>query len=323
MLPPSVAEVGVQYSDLVSGRVVEALGVVDDALRRGRRSPEAWRDEVQSIAKFLLQLQVSVASMADPYLNDVLDVQGVDPAAETGVNPVGFAAFADGGGSWLQTLVFAPNSLRTPGTDWRTRFDFVARTITKTGITDTARSSVQTGMQARPSAREYVRMLRGTSCARCAILAGRRYRSREAFRRHKRCDCIHIPAQEADDDWTVDPQEFFDSLSAEEQDERFTKAGAEAIRLGADMAQVVNAQKGVSIVTAYGVDVRRTLEGTTVRGTAGQRLIAEGQRKRPGDRYASAATPRLTPDEIFHWADRSGWDRAEVLRQLRRFAYVL
>jgi hypothetical protein len=29
------------------------------------------------------------------------------------------------------------------------------------------------------------------------------------------------------------------------------------------------------------------------------------------------------PDEVFLQAERLGWDREEILRQLRRFAYVL
>jgi hypothetical protein len=166
-------------------------------------------------------------------------------------------------------------------------------------------------------------MLVGKSCARCAILAGRKYKSSVAFRRHKRCDCKHIPGSEAIDDWSVDPRRYFESLTAEEQVERFGEAGAEAIRLGADMSQVVNAEKGVSVVTAYGREVLRTLEGTTRRGIAGQRLSEEGFKKQPGNRYGYAMTPRLMPDEIFLQAERLGWDREEILRQLRRFAYVL
>lgn len=323
MLPSSVAEVGGEYALLVADKVDEALSLLDGAFRRGYRSPEAWRDAVQSIGDRLLMLQVLIAAMADPYLNDVLDVQGADPTSEVQVDPAAFADMADGGGSWLQTLVYAPNSLRTAGVDWRPRFNFVAQTIVKGGLNDTGRSSVQSGMQGRASCEHYVRMLVGKSCARCAILAGRKYKSSVAFRRHKRCDCKHIPGREAIDDWTVDPKQYFESLTADEQVDRFGEAGAEAIRLGADMSQVVNAEKGVSVVTAYGREVLRTLEGTTRRGIAGQRLGEEGFAKQPGNRYSYAMTPRLMPDEIFLQAERLGWDREEILRQLKRFAYVL
>jgi hypothetical protein len=310
VLPSSVAEVGVHYAALIEDLKVQALAELELALRRGRRSPEAWRDAVQAIGNRLLVLQVTAAMYADAYLNDVLDVQEADPAAEAQVNPGAFSDLTDGGGSWLQGLVFGPNSVRLPGVDWWTRFQFVASSIVVTGLNDVARGAVQSGMQARPVVQGYVRMLRGTSCARCAILAGRRYRSAVAFDRHKRCDCVHIPdAEDTGDDWTTDPHRYFRSLSREDQDRLFTKAGAEAIRLGADMNQVVNARSGVTVAQAFGQHVQATTVGTTSRGLAGQRL--------------QGRIPRLLPDEIFLQADRLGWDRAEVLRQLRRFAYVL
>ncbi|MDQ3786267.1 MAG: hypothetical protein M3422_03370 [Actinomycetota bacterium] len=286
------------------------MALLQPAIQRGRRSPEAWRDAVQSLATRLWTLQVAAASYADAYLNDILDAQDADPVAEGRVNPQAFADLTDGGGSWLQALVFAPNSVRPDqGADW-SRFGFVANSIVKTGLADTARAAVQSGMQARPAVTGYVRMLQGTSCARCAILAGRRYKSATAFDRHKRCDCIHIPAAEdATDDWTTDSNEYFQSLSREEQDRLFTKAGAEAIRMGADMAQVVNARQGITVAQAFGQTVQATTVGTTSRGLAGQRL--------------QGRIPRLLPDEIFLQAERLGWDRAETLRQLRRFAYVV
>lgn len=326
-LPRSVAEVGSHYGALQAAIVEEALALLAPELRRGKMSREAWRDSIQKIGQRLLLLQVLAATYSDAYLNDVLDAQGADPAAEAQVNPAAFADLTDGGGSWLQALVFAPNSVRPErGTDW-TRFSFVANSIVKTGLRDTARAAVQSGMQARPAVRGYVRMLRGTSCARCAILAGRRYRSSVAFDRHKRCDCVHIPdTEDTGRDWTTDPKKYFRSLSSEDQDRLFTKAGAEAIRLGADLSQVVNARKGISVARAYGQDVLRTLEGTTRRGIAGQRLQAEGFSKTAGlksSRYAFSRTPRLLPDEIFLQATRLAWDRAEVLRQLRRFAYIV
>ncbi len=324
MSPPrSVADVGRHYATLQAQIVEEALGLLSGAIRRGRKSPEAWRDSIQAVGNRLLLLQVLSASYADAYLNDVLEAQNADGSREGAVSPQAFADLTDGGGSWLQALVFAPNSVRPAGGgDW-SRFGFVANSIVKTGIGDTARAAVQSGMHARPAVSGYVRMLRGASCARCAILAGRRYRSSVAFNRHKRCDCIHVPAAEDADDWTTDPDAYFRSLSREDQDRLFTKAGAEAIRQGADMGQVVNARSGVYVARAYGQSVLATATGTTVRGTAGKRLAGEGLERRPGSRYRSATTPRLLPDEIFLQAERLGWDRAEVLRQLRRFAYVL
>lgn len=325
MLPSSVSEVGRTYGDMVERVNVDALSLLDQALRRGRKSPEAWRDAVQAIGNRLLLLQVLVASMADPFLNDVLEAQDADPTADTQLVPAAFADLTDGGGSWLQGLVYAPNSVRETGTaaeSW-TRFQFVAQSIVKTGISDTARASVQSGMHARPAVTTYVRMLRGTSCARCIILAGKRSKRSVAFKRHKRCDCVNIPAAESSRDWSISPKAAFKRLTTADQDRLFGVAGAKAIRLGADPAQVVNAESGVYVARAYGQDVLASTTGTTVRGTAGQRLAGEGLAKAPGARYRSATTPRLLPDEIFLQAERLGWDRTEVLRQLQRFGYLL
>lgn len=328
MLPSSVSEVGELYSKLVLERVAEGLSLLQPALKRGRKSPEAWRDAVQSIGRKLLLLQVSMAALADPYLNDILEAQDASAEADTELIPQTFADLADGGGSWLQLLVFAPNSVRNTGTEaqaW-SNFQYVANSIVKTGLNDVARSSAQTAMQARPAVKGYVRMVVGKTCARCAILAGRRYRRAVAFDRHTNCDCVHIPVAEDRRDWTTDPKAFFKSLSAADQDRIFTEAGAKAIRLGADPAQVVNAHKGVWTPTAYGVQVQATLEGTTKRGIAGQRLGEEGFAKTTGlksSRYAYSRTPRLMPEEIFLQADKLGWEREEILRQLKRFAYVL
>ncbi|MGB3443881.1 MAG: hypothetical protein WBA97_34520 [Actinophytocola sp.] len=309
-LPRSVADVGRHYATLQAQIVEEALALLAPTIRKGKASPEVWRDSIQTVGNRLLLLQVLAASYADAYLNDILEAQNADGGSEGRVNPQAFADLTDGGGSWLQALVYAPNSVRPPsGADW-SRFGFVANSIVKTGLGDTARAAVQSGMQARPSVTGYVRMLRGTSCARCAILAGRHYKSAVAFNRHKRCDCIHVPAAEdVDDDWTTDPDTYFRSLSREEQDRLFTKTGAETIRMGGDMAQVVNARQGITTAQAFGQDVQATTVGTTRRGLAGQRL--------------QGRIPRLLPDEIFLQAERLGWDRAETLRQLRRFAYVL
>lgn len=311
-LPSSVAEVAGHYSALQAALVEQALADLEPALLRGRASPDKWRDAVAGIGRGLLATQLTAASYADAYLNDVLDAQRASPLAEGRVDPRAFQDLTDGGGSWLQGLVFAPNSVRPVDGDW-TRFAFVARSIVKTGLTDTARSSTQTAMQTRPAVLAYVRQLRGASCARCVVLAGRRYHSAVPFRRHKRCDCVHVPTGEADADWTTDPKAFFHRLTSEDQDRLFTKAGAEAIRLGADISQVVNARDGITVAQAHGQRVLATTAGTTARGIAGQRLAAD----------STTGVIRLLPDEIFTQADRLGWDRAEVLRQLRRFAYVL
>ena len=85
---------------------------------------------------------------------------------------------------------------------------------------------------------------------------------------------------------------------------------------GADIGQIVNARRGMT--TAGGR--KYTSEGTTVRGLAGKRL-GEATKQR-GSRYRRARMPRLMPEQIYAEADRLGWDREEIVRQLKRFGYI-
>jgi len=111
----------------------------------------------------------------------------------------------------------------------------------------------------------YCRMLNAPSCSRCAVLAGKWYAWNRGFKRHPRCDCIHIPAPESmAEDFTSDPNEYFHSLTPAQQDATFTKTGARAIRDGADVSRVVNVnQRGLATAKAakrYGTPSRMTVD---------------------------------------------------------------
>jgi len=100
-------------------------------------------------------------------------------------------------------------------------------------------------------------------------------------------------AEDAPGDLTTDPRAYFDSLPAAEQARLFTKAGAEAIRQGADVAQVVNARRGMY-------------------SAAGRALTTTGTDRR--------LRVRLMPEEIIREADGN---RAEALRLLRLHRYLI
>ena len=94
----------------------------------------------------------------------------------------------------------------------------------------------------------------------------------------------------------------------------FTKAGAEAIRLGADPAKVVNARRGMSTATsASGREllVRREVLGqkvfTTTEGTGKTRAA---RRKAP---------VRLMPESALALAT----DRADAIRLLELHGYIV
>ena len=202
--------------------------------------------------------------------------------------------------------------------------DFLDLAVT-TALWDTARQAEVLEQATYPGIEGYVRMLNPGihgACSRCVTLAGREYRKNDGFRRHPRCRCVHIPISEAtSDDFRLDPGAYFDSLSPEDQDRIFTKAGAEVIREGADIGQVVNARRGMHTaqvnkrgwtpkgrltpVDRYGRQVYITSESSTVRGLA--------NRRRRGRR-----SDRLMPESIVELAE----DRDDLLRLLKLHGYI-
>lgn len=184
------------------------------------------------------------------------------------------------------------------------------RTHVQTVISDTGRAAESLEIAVRPGI-GYVRMLNPPSCKRCVVLAGKFYRWNVGFERHPGCDCRHIPADESvAGDLRVDPDEYFHSLSAADQDLVFTKAGAQAIRDGADISQVVNADQGMRVAQVYGRNLKITDQGVTKRGQAGRAFKARGRN--------ASTTPRLMPSSIYQIAD----DRADAIRLLRMNGYL-
>jgi hypothetical protein len=190
-----------------------------------------------------------------------------------------------------------------------------------TAIADTARSADQVAMAANPRCVAYVRVVQMPACARCIILSGQMYTRSEGFLRHPNCDCQTLPLREAEWRHVPSPERLFARMSEREQRRVFTVAGARAINSGADVGQVVNARRGMSTAHVFGRSVQATSEGTTKRGVYGRSLRRAGGEfaKIPGQRYMRAVTPRLMPEEIF----RISGDRAEELRLLRRYGYIV
>jgi hypothetical protein len=149
----------------------------------------------------------------------------------------------------------------------------------------------------------------------------------------------------------ADPQEYFDSLSEADQDRIFTKAGAQAIRDGADVSRVVSARRGAAgigyaghspgphppgvprgrfVKTTIGyrpngapVQVYTTSEGTTVRGSFGRanRDLSE-TRRADGARYSSTGRVRLMPESIVEIAGDDLELRQAFLRDAGYLDYV-
>lgn len=97
-------------------------------------------------------------------------------------------------------------------------------------------------------------------------------------------------AEDVPDDVRTDPKAYFASLDGAGQDELLGKAGADAVRAGADLAKVVNARRGMQ--------------------TADGRLYTT---------EAAGRRPRLMPERIF----RDARDRDDAIRLLRLHGYLL
>ena len=186
----------------------------------------------------------------------------------------------------------------------------------------------------------YVRILSPGACSRCAILAGKEEYSRP-FLRHPRCRCQSWPVQSdgsVPEGMSDSPSGYFDGLSKVEQDRRFTKAGAEAIRNGADPAKVVNARRGYFGSKPADVPVRRlrpvqigvkpdgtpltvfaTSEGTTARGAFARSELRAGSDAVRDGRYRRTTTLRLLPEQIVGMA---GGNRERLVELLTRYGYL-
>lgn len=296
---PSPVEVARDHAALrrrlgaaVAGEAARLWGELDPA-----RIGPSWLRMVPRLLLVLVGAQTAAADQADRYLEAVLDAQGIDPAGVGSVVPSALAGVASDGRD-LSDLLYQPAIRALSGIrDGASVEQALAGggagldMIVRTQVADAGRVADQVATVARRQATGYVRMLVGGGCSRCAILAGRHYGWNAGFDRHPRCDCVHVPAREdSADDARTDPKRYFAGLSGAEQDRVFTKAGAEAIRSGADIAQVVNARRGM-----YEAGGRRF-----TRTNAGRR-------------------PRLMPEQIL--AEARG-DRAEAIRLLKLHRYL-
>lgn len=298
----------------------ESQAAVAAVLRLWRRMGADFDESFARIRPSLLAVveaaQARVAEGAVAYVPDVLEETGQSRAIRPAgtVRTTGLVGVA-GDGRPVESLLFgavtrskervgaglSPAQALASGSRW-------LGTSVGTLLSDTGRQSESLAIGVRPVG-GYVRMLNPPSCSRCVILAGRWYSKSSGFQRHPGCDCRHIPASESvAGELTVSPVDYFDSLSVEQQDATFTKAGADAIRNGADMNQVVNARRGMRQAQVGGRQILITTEGTTKRGAAARALRTETGGRRP----------RLMPESIAQIAT----SRDDYLRLLLANGYL-
>lgn len=270
---------------------------------------DAWRERIPTVAAAITAAQRTAAASA--LVNGALAIGQQDQWATPDglVDTDAFAGLAADGRS-LDTLLRAPaitaRTLIADGMEPAQALAAGGRQLSMmvlTEVADAGRGAAGVQIATRPRT-GYVRMLNPPSCSRCVVLAGRFYRWNQGFLRHPRCDCTHVPTMVTDQAEAFahglidDPYEAFARMSEAEQNRVFTNAGAQAIRDGADMYQVVNARRGMKYRGAF------TTEGTSKHGWAGQ-ILRRGQK-------------RMTPETIYLLNP----NREQAVEALRAQGYI-
>jgi hypothetical protein len=253
----------------------------------------SWRSGVgPAVTRVVAASQFVAASQADRYTDAVLDAQGASGPADGSVSPGIFAGVASDGRpleSLLYGAVVDTKDAIGGGMPVRDALRRGAGTLLMyvgTQVQDAGRVADGVAAFARPHVTGYYRVLTPPSCSRCAILAGRHYRTNAGFLRHPRCDCRHAPVAEADDSLRYDPMKAFRAGQITD----LSRAETRALLDGADMSRVVNARRGMS--SAGGL----TTSEAAVRGRV-----------------------RLTPEGLYELYP----DRGQAIEQLRRHGYLL
>lgn len=302
----------------------------------------SWDALGPQIIRMVTSGQVQAARQATPYLDAADRLHGhATPALRLAPESFG-GVMLDGRelGPALYTGVTTTKSLIGRGVAPYTAFQAGAnalRVVASAALQDMGRQADITLGRARTYTR-YVRVVGGSACSRCAILAGQ-WSSETAFLRHTSCQCTTMPIEvegKTPKGLHDSPEAYFQSLSKEDQDRVFTKAGAETIRQGGDPIKVVNARRG-----AYGIGysghynihvpvgtrntlkaiqigvkpdgsplkVFATVEGTTARGAYGKSVLS-AQR---------TSMVRLMPEQLVRMA---GTDTARFRELITKYGYA-
>jgi hypothetical protein len=280
---------------------------------------DSWKLIVPALLQTLLVAQTQAAAQATPYVDDAVEVQGGGNDPEGQILPFALTGWASDGRP-LNTLLLSPaftsiEALRRGASTPRAMAlgRVHANMIASTQVSDAYRVAASVASTTRRVTR-YTRAITPPSCSRCIILAGSDRSWKTDFKRHPRCNCISVPVVgDPREDLITDPKAYFDSLSEAEQDRIFTKAGARAIRDGADMARVVNARRKAAGMTGAAEGQRRSLQR---RDVFGQDLFTTAELAVFGSRGQRLV--RLMPESIYEIAK----DQADALRLLKVHGFI-
>jgi hypothetical protein len=320
-------------NDTVTSRALLLWSQMDVA-----RLDESWQTVGPAMVQQVTAAQYTAATGADRFTDGVSSEYDftIEPSR---LVPEAFAGI-DGAGRPVEGLLYGAVTTTKEAIGaglgpraFEAGASFLASMV-KTAVADLGRSADMVSATGKGYT-QYIRVVNPGACSRCAILAGVSDYKR-AFKRHPACKCTSVPVVDDGGGGTPkglfdNPGDYFESLSPAEQERVFTKAGAQAIRDGADPVKVASARRGgTGITTSRGIGrqtvpnsgrrlepttigykadgspirVHTTSEGTTRRGRFGraqERLGVDNQRL-GGSRYSSTSRVRLMPESIYQVA---------------------
>ena len=292
----------------------------------------SWARISPDVVGAVSEAQLKMAEASTEYMTDFLaEVDLADrPVAE--VRPASLVGYSSDGypldgllyGSVVAAREAAAEGLNAPqslreGLSW-------LGPVISSQIADAGRTATMLGTSTRENLSGYTRFLNPPSCQRCGVLAGRVYRYSTGFQRHPRCDCLMQPA--AGVGWAKAEGFVLDPTADLSVIKDLSRAQRAAIEAGADISQVVNARRGMSIVGEGSRRRQITSSGTTARGVFGRAEISRtgdlvrGTARQQGAvsnyRLSSTTTARLTPQQIA----RQARTRDELIAYLRKYRYI-
>lgn len=290
-----------------------------------------------TIVDTVVAAQLTAAGSADRYIDMIVTTEGASSTWDGHPDPAAFSGQASDGRP-LTTLLTQPlwttSALVDAGMPGQDAMDRGLAQLIRMVVSETAdagRGATGVGIVSNRRTVGYTRMLSPPSCQRCVILAGRVYGSMNAFKRHPRCDCVHMPStvMNPNSGRLTNARAYWDSLTEDERNTTFGAGGAQAIRDGASITATVNARRSPYTASAGRLSVRATRDGITRRSWFyhTEQRLAEAQGHGPfhvrgnedGLPSFQLRTPRLLPEEIYKQA---GFDREKAVALLTRHGYI-
>jgi hypothetical protein len=287
--------------------------------RMGDDFDASWRRVGPSVLTVIAEGQAQMALKARDYNHDVLEALDIPDHPEGELIPDSLVGVASDGRPLdtlaAQSVVTAKATIADGGTtqqgldaggQW-------AQLMAQLQVADAARVAVGIGAASRRNIAGHVRVLNPPVCQRCAILGGRFYRWSTGFNRHPRDDCTMMPVKS--EPWAESNSVLFDPDAAYKagQIKDITEAQAKAIAEGADLADVVNAYRGMSTTATQRVIQRTNFGPVSVQPGMPDILGSLSTLPR------ATGEARLTPEGIYQAA---GADRGEAIRLLQRHGYI-